>query len=279
MTTTAQEAREALGQRLREIRRDAGVTARELAARAGWHESKVSRIEHGKSTPSPQDLRTYCVQCGVNGQLPDLLATLHHIDVAYMEWKRLLGTGVKRGQQLTQKIEAASRQIRNYEPQIVPGLLQTAEYAEAKLRRVIEFYHLPNDLEVGVGKRMERQQILYKRGYRFHFVVSEKSLYTTVGDDRVMLGQLDRLLSILGMPQITLGIIPLTAEAVVVVESFVMFDDRLVNVEGHSAQLTITQPREIQLYGRAFDILAGQAAGGDAARVLIARAIRMRSRT
>lgn len=237
----------------------------------------MSRIEHGKSKPSPQDLKAYCLHCDANSQLPDLLATLHHIDVAYMEWKRLLGTGVKRGQQLTQRIEAASTQVRNYEPQIVPGLLQTAEYAEAKLRRVIEFYHLPDDLDVGVSKRMERQQILYRRGHQFHFVISEKSLYTTVGDDRVMLGQLDRLLSILGMPQVTLGIIPLTAEAIVVVESFVMFDDRLVNVEGHSAQLSITQPREIQLYGRAFDILAGQSAGGDAARALISQAIRARA--
>ncbi len=195
-----------------------------------------------------------------------------------MEWKRLLGAGVQRGQKLTLKLEASSTLIRNLESQIIPGLLQTSEYAEAKLRRVIEFYSLPDDLDAGVSKRMERQQILYKKRHGFHFIISEKSLYTTVGDDRVMLGQMDRLLAIVGMPRVTFGIIPLDAEAIVVVDNFMMFDDRLVKVEGHSAQLSITQPREIALYGRAFDIFASQSQTGDSARSLIMKAIAVRSR-
>lgn len=276
MADSVQEAREALGKRLREIRRDAGVTGRELAARAGWHESKVSRIEHGKAKPSSDDLRAYCAHCDADAQLPDLLASLHNIDSAWLEWRRLLGTGVKRGQQLALKLEGETALIRNYEPQIIPGLLQTAEYAEAKLKRVIEFYRLPDDLDAGVSKRMERQQILYRRGHRFHFIISEKSLFTTVGDDHVMRGQMDRLHSIIGMPRVTLGIIPLAAEAIVVVESFMMFDSRMVKVEGHSAELTITQPRELALYGRAFDVLARQSVTGDAARALIRRALEAR---
>lgn len=269
MTSSVQEAREALGQRLREIRRDAGVSGRELAARAGWHESKVSRIEHGKNQPSSGDIRAYCRHCDANDQLADLLATLHNIDAAYLEYRRLLGAGVKRGQQLYAKLEAEAKVIRNYDPQIIPGLLQTADYAEAKLRSVIEFYQLPNDIDAGVSKRMERQQILYQRDHRFHFIISERSLYTTVGGDDVMIGQLDRLHSIIGMPRVTLGVVPLMANAQVVLENFTMFDKRMVKVEGHTAEITITQPREIALYGRAFDVLARQSATGDEARDLI----------
>lgn len=221
-------------------------------------------------------MRAYCAHCDANDQLPDLLATLHNIDAAYTEWRRLLSSGVKRGQQQVMKLESAATLIRNYEPQIIPGLLQTAEYAEAKLRRVIEFYHLPDDLDAGVSKRMERQQVLYRRGRRFHFIISEKSLYTTVGNDGVMRGQLDRLLAIIGMPRVTLGIIPLTAEAIVVVESFMMFDNRMVKIEGHTAELTVTQPREIVLYGRAFDTLAGQSVTDEAARELIRKAMALR---
>ena len=276
MTTSAQEAREALGQRLRELRRDNGLTARELAAREGWHESKVSRIEHGKSAPSPADIRAYCAHCATEDQLPDLLATLHNVDAAYTEWRRLLGTGLKRVQQATLKLEAGASLHRSYEPQIIPGLLQTSDYAAAKLRSVIDFYDLPDDLDAGVAKRMERQQILYKRGHSFHFLIGEKSLYTTVGDDHVMLGQLDRLQGVIGMPRVTLGVIPLDAEAIIVVEAFAMFDTRLVTVEGHSAALNITQPREVELYGRAFDILATQSVQGDDARALIARAAQRR---
>ncbi|UGT40180.1 helix-turn-helix domain-containing protein [Nocardia yamanashiensis] len=279
MVDSVQEASEALGKRLREIRRDAGVTGRELAARAHWHESKVSRIEHGKVRPSTADLRAYCTHCDANEQLADLLASLHNIDSAWLEWRRLLGTGVRRGQQLALKLEAETAIIRNYEPQIIPGLLQTAEYAEAKLKRVIEFYRLPDDLDAGVSKRMERQQILYKRGHQFHFLIAEASLYTTVGDDQVMRGQLDRLQTIIGMPRVTLGIIPLMAEALVVVEGFMMFDNRMVKVEAHTAELTVTQPREVALYGRAFDTLAGQSATGEAARALIRTALHQRTQT
>ncbi|WP_280241012.1 helix-turn-helix domain-containing protein [Nocardia abscessus] len=249
MTDSVQDAREALGQRLRVIRRDAGISGRELASREGWHESKVSRIEHGRNTPSSDDIRAYCNHCRAHEQLPDLLATLHNIDAAYLEYRRLLSAGVKRGQQLYAKLEAEAKLIRTYDPQIIPGLLQTAEYAEAKLRSVIEFYHLPNDLDAGVSKRIERQQVLYRRDHRFHFVISERSLYTTVGDDDVMRGQLDRLHSIIGMPRVTFGIVPLTAEAKVVLENFTMFDNRMVKVEGHTAELTITQPRKSHCMG------------------------------
>jgi transcriptional regulator with XRE-family HTH domain len=255
------------------MRRDAGLSGRELAAREGWHESKVSRIEHGKNTPSSRDIRAYCRHCDADDQLTDLLAGLHNLDAAYLEYRRMLSAGVKRGQQLYAKLEAEARAIRNYDPQIVPGLLQTADYAEAKLRSVIDFYRLPNDIDAGVSTRMQRQQVLYRRDHRFHFLISERSLYTTVGGDEVMVGQLDRLHSIIGMPRVTLGIVPLMAPAVVVVENFMMFDNRMVRVEGHTAELTITQPREIALYGRAFDVLAGQSMTGERARELIRKAL------
>ncbi|WP_280494216.1 helix-turn-helix domain-containing protein [Nocardia asiatica] len=273
MTSSIQDARAALGQRLREMRRDAGVSGRELAVREGWHESKVSRIEHGRIKPSNDDIRAYCRHCAGQEQLADLLATLHNIDTAYLEYRRLLGAGVKRGQQLYAELEAEAAFVRNYDPQIVPGLLQTAAYAEAKLRSVIEFYRLPNDIDAGVTKRMERQKILAKRDHRFHFIISERSLYTSVGGDTVMIGQLERLHSITGMPRVTLGIVPLTAPAHVVLENFTMFDNRMVKVEGHTAEITITQPREIALYGHAFDILARQSMTGEKARALIRSAL------
>ncbi len=279
MTDSVQDAREALGQRLREIRRDAGISGRELASREGWHESKISRIEHGKNKPSSDDIRAYCNHCQAREHLPDLLATLHNIDAAYLEYRRLLSAGVKRGQQLYAKLEADAKLIRTYDPQIIPGLLQTAEYAEAKLRSVIEFYDLPNDIDAGVSKRMERQQVLYRKDHRFHFVISERCLYTTVGDDDVIRGQLDRLHSIIGMPRVMFGIVPLTVEVKVVVENFTMFDNQMVKVEAHTAELTITQPREIALYGRAFDVLASQSVTGSAARDLITAALERRAKS
>ncbi|MCC3326844.1 DUF5753 domain-containing protein [Nocardia abscessus] len=103
--------------------------------------------------------------------------------------------------------------------------------------------------------------------------MAEQALYTTVGTDAVMIGQLDRLASIPGMPRVTLGIVPALAEALVVSTNFAMFDNRLVMVEGTAAELIITQPREIATYGRAFKTLAGQSVTGEAVRKLIRTAL------
>ncbi len=226
--------------------------------------------------PSDTDIRAYCQHADAADQLPDLLATLHNIDSAYLEWRRILATGMSRRQQKSVKLEAEARNLRIYSTQVVPGLLQTAEYAEGLFRRHIEFYRVPDDLDSAVAKRMERQRVLYQRDHRFHFVMGEQSLYTTVGNDGVMRGQLDRLASMIGMPRITLGIVPATAEALIVSTSFVMFDNNMVMVEGTAAELTITQPRELAIYGRAFDTLAKQAVTADKARALIMSAIDLR---
>src|SRR5690606_26135315 len=125
----------------------------------------VSKIEFARIRPSDDDIRAYCRHCGAEDQLPDLLASLHSIDVAYLEWRKILGTGVKRRQLKSLRLEATAGVIRDYQPQIVPGLLQTAEYAAAKLRRGIEFHQVPDDIDEAVAKRMERQRILYQRDH------------------------------------------------------------------------------------------------------------------
>jgi len=277
VTDNIHDAREALGARLRELRRTAGLTGRKLAQLSGWHETKVSKLEYARINPSDADIRAYCEHTGSQNQLADLLATLHNIDAAYLEWRKVLGTGHKRRQQKSATLEAEAQFIRAYQTQIIPGLLQTAEYATALLRRLIEFYRMASDLDAGVSARMERQRVLYQRDHRFSFLLSEQALYSTVGDGDVMIGQLDRLTTLAGMPRMTIGIIPATAEVLTLSTSFVMFDNRMVMVEGTAAELTITQPREVAIYGRAFDTLAGQSVTGDAARTLIRRALTVRT--
>ena len=71
-----QQAREALGARLREIRKDANLTARALAAATGSHFTKVSKIENGARSPTEQDIRFWCTACGAAGQIPDLIAKI-----------------------------------------------------------------------------------------------------------------------------------------------------------------------------------------------------------
>ncbi|MGV9544745.1 helix-turn-helix domain-containing protein [Nocardia beijingensis] len=277
VTNSVQEQRQAFGKRLRELRRRGGVSGRELAAHLGVHESRISKIEYGKLRPSDVDIRAYCKLAGCTDQLEDLLATLHHIDSAYVEWRQALSSGMKNRQQQTLKLESQAELIRNWEPMIVSGLLQTADYATAMMRNVVEFYQIPDDVDAAVAKRMERQQVLYKPGKRFHILLGEQSLYTTIGNDQVMLGQLDRLYSVIGMARVTVGIVPRQYDGLVIVENFFMYDNRMVKVEGHTASITVTQPGEIAQYGRAFDTLAGQSVTGEAARELIRKALDART--
>jgi transcriptional regulator with XRE-family HTH domain len=273
VTGSVHQAREALGHRLRDIRKDAGLTGRELATLAGWHSSKVSKIEYGKQTPSEDDIRIWCRHTDTGNQVADLVATVRNIEAMYVEWRRILGTGTRRRQQVSRTLEAKTRLMRWYEPLLVPGILHTAEYAEAVMRRVIEFYDIPDDLDAGVAERMARQQILYRGNHRFHVIITHQALLTTVGDNNVMIGQLDRLLAVMSLPRLTLGIIPTFAEYRVPANQFIMFDNRLVHVETISAELTIKQPREIVLYDKAFNELAKLTVIGKDARTLISAAL------
>lgn len=277
MTGSVSQQRESLGARLREIRSVAGVSGAELARRNGWHPSKVSKIEYGRIKPSFDDITAYCRDCGAEDQLADLRATRQNIDAAYLEWRKVLGTGTKRRQQASIKWESEARILRSFEPTLIPGLLQTADYATGILRKVIEFQQIPDDLDAGVSKRMERQQVLYQRDHLFHFVICEQSLYTTVGDNQAMVGQLDRLLAVQGMPRVTIGVIPFTAPFETPTTGFLMFDSKMVLVETITAELNITQPREVRVYHRTFDVLAGQAVTGEAARRLIRKALESRA--
>ncbi|WP_433732470.1 helix-turn-helix domain-containing protein [Nocardia sp. CA-129566] len=273
MTNAAQDAREALGQRLREIRRRAGLSGRQLAALASWHESKISKLEYGKLRASDADVRVYCTHAGAKDELADLLATLHNIDAAYMEMRRLLSTGTGRGQDELVKLAERTRLTRIYQNVLIPGILQTSEYARAILERSITRHRLPDDIDAGIAKRMERQQFLYHGDRRFHVLVAEQALLTTVGNSSVMIGQLDRLLVAAGLPRVTLGIVPTMAEIPQQTTNFVMFDDRMTTVETITAELTVTQPREIATYGRTFDMLAELSVTGDIARALILGAV------
>jgi transcriptional regulator with XRE-family HTH domain len=273
VTHSLHQARQALGQRLRDLRKNAGLTGRDLAGLAGWHSSKVSKIEYGKQNPSEDDIRAWCRITAADKQVPDLIATVRNIESMYVEWRRMLSVGTRRRQNASRRLESNTKLMRWYEPLLVPGILQTGEYASEVMRRVIEFYDVPDDLDAGVAERMERQKILYRGDHHFHFILAQQALNTMVGGVEAMIGQLDRLLAVMSLPRVAFGIIPEHADYRVPTNQFIIFDNRLVHVETVSAELSINQPREIALYNKAFHQLTEQAVTGSAARTLITSAL------
>src|SRR5262245_8194438 len=133
-SSSARQAQEALGARLREIRKDAGLSARALAAATGQHFTRVSKIEHGVQAPSDRDIRDWCRACGADDQVPDLIATARAVQSAYLEFRRQARAGMKRvlGPHTLPLYERTSL-FRIYEHNVVPGLFQTAAYCAAML--------------------------------------------------------------------------------------------------------------------------------------------------
>jgi transcriptional regulator with XRE-family HTH domain len=275
VSAQAQQAREALGARLREIRLDAGLNARALASVADWHFTKVSKLEHGTRPPSAADIRTWCRCCAAEDQVTDLIATARSIDAMYSEWQRQMRAGLKHfHQSWVPQHDNQTHAYRIYETTVMPGLLNTASYAAAIIGFWAELMDLPTDIDMAVATRLERQKILYRRDRRFEFVLEEQALRTRVGDAETMTEQLDRLLALMSLPGVRLGIIPAAGERKSLAQgSFWIYDETRVQIETVTAGIDITQPAEIALYAEVFSRLRQSAVYAREARALIAHAL------
>jgi transcriptional regulator with XRE-family HTH domain len=269
-----QRAREALGIRLRELRRDARLTGKQLAERNGWHPSKISKIEGGKQTPVDADLEAWASTCGQPGLVSELITSLRTLESHYVEHRRLYSTGMSAQQRAFSELEDQTIVVRNFENVFVPGLLQTPEYARYRLAEGVEYHGAPDDLDEAVGVRMQRQQILYRSGKKFHFVITEAVLRYRLCPPEVMLGQLDRLVTLSTMPTMRFGVIPFEAKLPLApVHGFWLMDERVVVVENFTASQNLTQASEISAYTRIFDQLADAARYESEARTVVTRAL------
>ncbi|MFF4832564.1 helix-turn-helix domain-containing protein [Streptomyces sp. NPDC001315] len=273
-SSRAQEAREAIASRLREIRLDAGITARELAVRCEWSESKSSRIEHAKTPASDSDIRSWCTACGAPGQADDLIAANRQAAEAYVQWKRLQRTGLRRLQESGVPLYEQTRQFHVYCSNVVPGFFQTPGYATALLTSIARFRGTPDDVSDAVTARMDRSHVIREGDHRFAVLVEESVLRYRIGSAEVMAAQLGHLLSVMALPSISLGVIPFTAPRQAwPLETFTIFDRKRVHVETLSAAIKETQPSDVELYLKAFGNLKDVAAYGANARALIVSAI------
>lgn len=271
--STVNESREALGVRLRDIRKDARLTGRQLATLAGWHYTKVSKIEHGKTMPSETDLEAWCFHCTAQAELPDLIATTRAIEKAYAELRRLHRTGTARYQRDLVERTAKGRRFRVFTVNLVPGAFQTAAYASTILSDAAKMLGHPADIEPTVSARMERARILQSGERLYHAVVLQNVLNAGVVPVDVMIEQLEHMLRLQRAPTLRLGIVPAGKRRYMPMCEFNITDDSAVEVETFSAIIRVTRPQEIAVYAKVFDHYARQAVYGGAAVDLIRRTL------
>ncbi|MER7466616.1 DUF5753 domain-containing protein [Streptomyces sp. NPDC097981] len=199
---------------------------------------------------------------------------MRHIDELWLEWRRQLQTGAEMRQKKSLPVYAKTQLFRIWQPNAIWGTFQTADHAAAIFQQAVRFYEMPNDTEAAVAKRMERQRYLYEGSRRYHVILGEQALYSNVGGPDVMKSQLDRLVALMGLARVSVGIVPMAARTDIWLgHSFSMFDNRIVLIETFSAEMTVSQPREIELYAKAFALLKQSAVYGEPAMSLIRAAI------
>lgn len=273
MSTDFQQARITLGARLHELRAEAGLTGRQLAERLGWPQSKVSKLENGKQTPAAADLTAWAHAVGQPDTAAELTGRLRGLETRYRSWKRQLAAGHRVRQEASVTEESSSETVRAFEPSIIPGMFQTAEYARYVLTNSTSLQGTALDIEDGVRARLKRQAVLYEPGRKFRFVIWEAAFYVLYCPVNVMIEQLDRLNGLIGLDTVELGILPFgVALKVVPKHGFWIFDERLVIAETVNAEMWLEDSADVALYAKVWDEFNGAAVFNRQARRLIARA-------
>lgn len=264
--------RRRLGMELRRLRESKNMTAEQVAARLLVSQSKISRLENGRRSISPRDVRDLC-------------------GVYEIEDERMVESLMQMAKESRQQgwwyafkdipysvyigLEDDASSLRVYSPQVVPGLLQTPEYAAAVIKGALP-ENTPEDIEKRVDVRMRRQGRLkeqthpitgaLKDAVRLWVVIDEAVLRRTVGSRQVMREQLEHLLEVSQLPHVTVQVMPFDAGAhpgasgsFSILEFSELADTSVVYIEGVTSDLYLEKHHDLQTYTLMYEHLRAQA--------------------
>jgi transcriptional regulator with XRE-family HTH domain len=267
--------RRRLGQELRRLRELKGMTAEEVAERLLVSQSKISRLENGRRSISQRDVRDLCGVYEVEDQrMVDSLMEMAK-DSRQQGWWHAFGD-VPYSVYIGLETDAAS--LRVYDPQVVPGLLQTRQYAEALISGA-----LPETAQAEIDKRVQvrlRRQERVSAGenpLRLWSVMDESALRRVVGGPELMRDQLEHLVEQSQLPHVTVQVIPFEMGAhpgingqYAILEFPDTADSSVVYIEGVTSDLYLEKPNDVQKYSVMYEHLRAQALNVEQSRRLIA---------
>ncbi|MET9831638.1 helix-turn-helix transcriptional regulator [Streptomyces sp. NPDC006385] len=263
--------RRKLGAELRALRTGAGLTSGEAARLVGWHQSKVSRIETGSSGVKPADVRLLLDAYGVRDtQLRELLLVLAGSDESggrHHWWHAYRGVLPPTYRDFI-SLESQASAMRTLETSVVPGLLQTPEYARAVTRAAVsgvadEADAADERLDALVAVRLARQDVLHADPpLRLSAVLDEAVLRREIGGPEVMARQLGRLREAARLPHVRLQVLPFAAgEHIGITGPFVIFsfprtsDLDVVVLDHLTSSLYLERKEDLRAYAEAFNAL------------------------
>lgn len=261
---------------LKHLRARSGMSTTELARALGWTQTRVSRAENGGRRVSVTEATAWVEATGATTELRAEVIDLAEVAARHARsWWSVHAGGIAGRQQEIASLEASAEVIRNTQ-HMVPGILQTADYA----RHALSLANVSGqrDIAAAVAARMRRQEALYDPARRFEYVLPESALRVRLADDPTMMrSQADRLLSLDTLPNISIAVLPFTAALPTWPGAFVIYEipaEPLVVIETLTDELIVGDARQVDAYRTAFTRLRDAAITGEEAHQLIRSAMR-----
>jgi transcriptional regulator with XRE-family HTH domain len=264
--------RRRLAAELRKQRDQSGLSLNDAARSLGWQASRLSRIENRQSGIAAPDLRKLLNAYEVEDEdyrsyLADLARRVNERGW-WQKYAGLIGSGYAD----LIGLEEEARAIRGYEQELVPGLLQTPDYARAAIRA-----SRPTETTEEIGRRVEirieRQEILVRSDPvppRFNVVLSESVVRRPVGGNEVMRAQIEHLMRPRDRANVTVQVLPFNAgvhPSMVGPFTVMTFPDPedlgVVNIEYATGSVFLEDPGELRVYEEVWSALQASALSAD----------------
>ena len=243
-----------LAERLRALRRASGISGVTLAKQVCLSQTAISRAEAGLTTPKAALVDSWCTATGADKETRhELLDLAKSLATQFNSRRTSRRRGFGTHQSEISLLEARAESIRIYQQAIIPGLLQTAEYARQMFCRLLI---PPSDIGAAVAARLDRQGVLYDQQTKLEFVICESALRRRICGERTLRVQWDRLLQIATLPNVDLRVLANDADVTMVpATTFVMFGEEIVLVETLTAETLVRDARDIEGYAKNFAVL------------------------
>jgi DNA-binding XRE family transcriptional regulator len=282
--------RRQLGKLLRSAREKAGVTVEQSAKHLEVGRHKIYRMEKGEGPVRLIEARMLCELYAVDDDLTEVMIGLAS-ETKSKGWWQPYGAVVPDWFDLYLGLEASASHLRHYAPALIPGLLQTEEYAEAMFR--LKRGASDDEVHQNVELRMQRQQQLLRRRApkppRLEVLLDEAVLHRPIADRDAWQRQLAHLVNVQQRRDIELRVLPSTRgpHAASIAGEFVVLDfprsDRTepepttVYIENLAGALYLDQESEVNMYAGTWNEIGEQALDQGSSDDLIGNIIKEQS--
>jgi hypothetical protein len=266
-----------LGIELRRLREEAGYTAVEACEPLKAQGPKLSKIENGKQGATPEEVRILCEFYRASNDERDYLVALTEQRPKHRRRRAGKRDAVPDWFRRFLALEWDATEIKGYEIDMVPGLLQTEDYARAMIR-AWEPEADERLIDKQVEARMKRQDVLRRTGrpsLRLDVVLGEGALRRMLGDKKIMRVQLKHLAMMARRPNITIRVLPFEMpDRISVASAFQLFrlaqqNISTVYLEDLFGATYLKEPEEYTQYSSVFGRLRDAAYEPEESRVLI----------